>query len=234
MKFSRLLSVLAVAAVLGAALTRAGAQDNVQAAPTCREQQPQDFLIRGNFAGRGHFTPAELRTRRETAARAIRYRTEHYGYFAPFGEREWNAHPPSFYARSTTFFGLHVRLNEQIIPAVACAEAEIRRACADHPYTPTHLSGLRDHNTYRGGEVSNHVYGVALDIDPTRNTCCGCVPPWNDAPACHREGATVYERMEMPECWVHAFEKYGFYWLGHDQLMDTMHFEFLGDTAAIR
>ena len=37
----------------------------------------------------------------------------------------------------------------------------------------------------------------------------------------------------MPECWVRAFEKYGFYWLGHDTLMDTMHFEFLADPNRI-
>jgi hypothetical protein len=35
--------------------------------------------------------------------------------------------------------------------------------------------------------------------------------------------------MAMPACWVSAFEQYGFYWLGHDELKDTMHFEFLGD-----
>ena len=39
--------------------------------------------------------------------------------------------------------------------------------------------------------------------------------------------------MEMPECWVHAFERFGFYWLGHDVLRDTMHFEFLGDPDRI-
>jgi hypothetical protein len=32
---------------------------------------------------------------------------------------------------------------------------------------------------------------------------------------------------------VHAFERYGFYWLGHDVLQDTMHFEFLGDPDRI-
>jgi hypothetical protein len=44
---------------------------------------------------------------------------------------------------------------------------------------------------------------------------------------------TEYDRMAMPECWVHAFEKYGFYWLGHDVLRDTMHYEFLGDPDRI-
>jgi hypothetical protein len=32
---------------------------------------------------------------------------------------------------------------------------------------------------------------------------------------------------------VQAFERFGFYWLGHDALQDTMHFEFLGDPDRI-
>ena len=35
--------------------------------------------------------------------------------------------------------------------------------------------------------------------------------------------------MAMPKSWVDTFERFGFYWLGHDVLQDTMHFEFLGD-----
>ena len=88
-------------------------------------------------------------------------------------------------------------------------------------------------NTYRGGEVTNHAYGIAIDIDPSENTCCGCVKPWSDAPACKRVTQSEYDHMAMPECWVHAFERYGFYWLGHDVLKDTMHFEFLGDPDRI-
>lgn len=199
----------------------------------CNEQQPQDFLVRGNFAGRGRFTPQQLRQRHDNAEHAIRYRTEQYGRFAPFGRADWNASAPSVFATTVRFFGLRTRVNQKIAPAIKCAEREIVRACAGSPYVPERLSGLRDHNTYRGGEVSNHVFGIAMDIDPMKNTCCGCVPPWNDAPLCHQEGLTTYQRMAMPECWVHSFEKYGFYWLGHDQLMDTMHFEFLGDPDRI-
>ena len=81
--------------------------------------------------------------------------------------------------------------------------------------------------------MTNHIYGIAIDVDPDINTCCGCVPPWNDAPRCKRPAKTEYDRMVMPECWVHAFERYGFYWLGHDVLRDTMHFEFLGDPERI-
>ncbi len=128
---------------------------------------------------------------------------------------------------------LPVRMHRKVVPALRCVEEEIKRACADHPYTPQALAGIRFRNTYRGGEVTNHIYGIAIDVDPARNTCCGCVPPWNDAPACKRPAKTEYERMQMPECWVHAFERYGFYWLGHDRLRDTMHFEFLGDPDRI-
>ena len=59
------------------------------------------------------------------------------------------------------------------------------------------------------------------------------MPPWNSNPLCHKKVDSVYERMAMPKCWVDQFEKFGFYWLGHDVLMDTMHYEFLGDPDKI-
>ena len=77
------------------------------------------------------------------------------------------------------------------------------------------------------------MYGIALDIDPSINTCCGCVPPWTDHPMCAEEVTSIFERMQMPECWVRQFERFGWYWLGRDTLQDTMHFEFLGDPTQI-
>jgi hypothetical protein len=188
----------------------------------CNEQPPQDFLVRGQFLK----TP-------DGNQRAIQYRTEHYGYFKGFGHAPAGAQPPSAFLVPTTFMGLPISMHRKVVPALACVEREIEQSCADHPYTPHALAGIRYRNTYRGGEVTNHAYGIAIDIDPTINTCCGCVPPWNDAPACHKHAKTEYDRMSMPECWVHAFERYGFYWLGHDVLRDTMHFEFLGDPDRI-
>ncbi len=223
------------AAVVAAPVASAlGAQDasaappsstvEAPAAPTsaCNEQKPQDFLVRGNFL----HTPGGNQ-------RAIQYRTDTYGWFKGFGKPGPDAKPPSTYAVSTTFMGLPVKMHQKVVPALACVEEEIKRSCADHPYTAHALAGIRFRNTYRGGEVTNHIYGIAIDIDPSINTCCGCVPPWNDAPRCHRPAKSEYDRMEMPECWVHAFERYGFYWLGHDVLQDTMHFEFLGDPDKI-
>ena len=188
----------------------------------CNEQPPQDFLVRHNF----------LRER-DGNRRAIEYRNLTYGAYQAPGQPPTKARPPSDSVTTTTFMGLPVRMHRKVVAALKCAEEEIKRSCTDHPYTARALAGLRARNTYRGGEVTNHIYGIAIDVDPDRNTCCGCVKPWNQAPRCQRPAKTEYERMEMPECWVHAFERYGFYWLGHDVLQDTMHFEFLGDPDRI-
>lgn len=193
---------------------------------TCRQQAAQAFLIRGNwFKG-------DAKTQRKMLADAIKYRTEKYGHFPGFGTAAMNAHPPKFYAESVQFLGLSMQVNKHIVPALKCVDAAMRQAGYDASYHPKSGSGIRFANTYRGAEISNHVYGIAVDIEPNNNTCCGCVPPWNSHPLCKKKG-TPYDRMAMPRTWVETFEKYGFYWLGHDVLEDTMHFEFLGDPDKI-
>jgi hypothetical protein len=203
----------------------------VDTGSACNEQAPQDFLVRKNFLPRG--SAEEIKKRQAIHQESIRYRTEKYGYFKGFGKPEWNAHEPSYYTVEATFMGLPVRMNKRVVPALKCVEEEIKKSCSDHPYTPHALAGIRFKNTYRGGEVTNHAYGIAIDVDPHLNTCCGCVKPWSTNPQCTKPAKTEYDRMAMPECWVHAFERYGFYWLGHDVLQDTMHYEFLGDPDKI-
>jgi hypothetical protein len=213
----------AEAALSDAALATSEADASASPASACNEQPPQDFLVRGNF----------LRGGAAAVQRAIQYRTDTYGYFKGFGHAAADAQPPSHYLVDMTFMDLPIKMHRKVVPALKCVEEEIKRSCADHPYKAHALAGIRFRNTYRGGEVTNHIYGIAIDIDPSINTCCGCVKPWNDAPACQKPAKTEYDRMAMPECWVHAFERYGFYWLGHDVLRDTMHFEFLGDPDRI-
>lgn len=198
----------------------------------CNPQDPQDFLIRANWQTRRNMERDEIRDRRAVHQKAIRYRTENYGYFEGFGLEAWNDRTPMHDAQGLRLFGRPVRLNQRIIPAARCVEQEIARACTDD-YQPRRLSGIRDRNTYHNGEVSNHVYGIAIDLDPRENTCCNCVKEWRLHPLCQNQPDTIFDRMVMPECWVRSFEKYGFYWLGHDRLMDTMHFEFLGDPERI-
>ncbi|HET9932207.1 MAG TPA: M15 family metallopeptidase, partial [Polyangiaceae bacterium] len=139
-------------------------------------------------------------------------------------------------ATSVHFFGLPISVHRAIEPALRCVEKRIRATCqrgADH-YTPRAIGGFRDRNTYRGGEVSNHMFGIAIDIDPERNPCCGCVEPWPQHPACQTHGANAVESAALPKCWIEGFERYGFYWLGRDpQLRDTMHFEFLGNPERV-
>lgn len=198
----------------------------------CLEQAAQPFLIRGNWFPRTT-DPDKVKTARKLLEHAITYRTERYGYFEGFGNPKANPHPPKHYAKATTFMGLSVQVHEKIIPALKCVEAALKSTSAGGEYKPHAMGGIRFRNTYRGVEVSNHVYGIAIDIEPDKNTCCGCVAPWNAHPLCKQKGKSVWERMVMPRSWVETFEKYGFYWLGHDVLQDTMHFEFLGDPDKI-
>jgi len=215
-----------------AAGTSAPAGSAGAASDTCNEQSAQELLVGAHANGRSLATPEAMREWRDSVARSIRYRTEQYGYFKGFGEWSWNKKPLDMQIVPTKFFGVTVRLHERVIPALTCVEEALLRECAAFPYRPSVLGGIRDHNTYVGGDVSNHVYGIAIDVDPMKNPCCGCIKPWNDSPLCKGK-KSEFERMAMPECWVHVFERYGFYWLGHDALKDTMHFEFLGDPAKI-
>lgn len=194
----------------------------------CREQAAQPFLVRGSWFPKTSDAD-KVKAGRKMLEDAIRYRTEKYGYFEGFGSKTWNAHPPKHYAKSTSFMGMSVQVHERIVPALKCVEAALKASGAGSEYHPRAMGGMRFRNTYRGVEISNHVYGIAVDIEPDKNTCCGCVKPWNEHPLCKQKDKTVWERMVMPRSWVETFEKYGFYWLGHDVLQDTMHFEFLGD-----
>ncbi len=193
---------------------------------SCLTQRPQEFLIRSSWFKRG--SADEIVKGRATFQRAVTYRTEQYGYFRGFGKPAMNAHAPGHYARKTTFFGHSIVLHEKAIPALKCVEKALRESGKAKDYKIGGIGGLRFHNTYHGGEVSNHVYGLAIDIDSDRNTCCGCVGNWSKHPLCRRKGS-VFNRTALPPTWVDTFENHGFYWLGHDPMEDTMHFEFLGD-----
>lgn len=196
------------------------------AAGRCLEQLPQSFLVRSNWFNHGAAGTAQFQ-------QSLRFRTEKYGYFRGFGRPEWNAHPPGHYAVEAKFFGLPISINKRVVPALACAEAALVASGAAAKYKPRGIGGIRFHNTYHGGEVSNHVYGIAMDMDSEENTCCGCVGRWAKHPLCSKKVASVYERTKVPPIWVSVMERYGWYWLGNDVLQDTMHFEFLGDPDKI-
>jgi hypothetical protein len=197
----------------------------------CNEQAPQPFLVDAHFDSFNASGGSAVEWK-QLLDRAVRYRTEQYGYVKGYGDKTWNAGTPSDQASVVSFFGVSVSVHRRIAPALSCVETSIRARCADHPYQPYVLSGLRKHNTYVSGEISNHLYGIALDVDPKRNPCCGCIGDWSASERCQND-KSKFQRMDMPRCWVTEFERFGFYWLGHAKIEDTMHFEFLADPSQI-
>jgi len=207
------------------ALPAADATPKAAQSGQCRPEEAQSFLKRESFVKNGQLqAPDHLK--------AIRFRVGRYGRIEGLGFEELNSNTAFSQAASVRFMGRPVLVHRKIAPALRCVEKRIRKTCNKHAdrYVPNAVGGFRSENSYRGGEISNHLFGIAVDIDPERNPCCGCVGAWPDHPACKGPASTVYERTALPRCWVHAFERYGFYWLGRDkELRDTMHFEFLGD-----
>ena len=194
----------------------------------CRVQSPQKSLERRNY-----MTSGVIDIKKQS--QAVRYLAEHYGHVNDDLTRRFNG--KSALSNSTTmrFMGLSVTVHSKIAPALTCVEKRIQSTCGGKSaYTPKAVGGFRGSNTYRGVEVSNHLFGIAIDVDPDRNPCCGCVAPWPEHPKCKMASKSPYDRAEMPRCWIQAFERYGFDWLGHDKLEDTMHFEFLGDPDRIK
>lgn len=198
---------------------------------SCNEQQAQDFLKAAHFDSNYALGGEPRRRWASVLATAVRYRTEQYGFVDGYGSRAWNSRTPLEQGRTLKFFGVPVTIHARVAPALACVEAAIRTRCTE-PYQPVVLSGLRRRNTYLNGEISNHVYGIAIDIDPMQNPCCGCIGAWRENARCKNQ-KTKFERMAMPKCWITEFERFGFYWLGHDRIEDTMHFEFLADPNRI-
>lgn len=203
----------------------AGARAKAPQYRGCRLQDAQEFLMRKSFIRKNRLDP-------KRHDRAVRYRAERYGNVDGFGLERFNEASARSQAVSTRFMGLPLSIHKKVAPALTCVEKRIRKVCGKRSdrYQARAVGGFRNDNSYRGGEISNHLFGIAIDIDPERNPCCGCVSPWPEHPACKGSVETIYERSDISRCWIRAFERYGFYWLGRDpELRDTMHFEFLGD-----
>jgi len=189
----------------------------------CRVQSPQKFLERRSFLKGGVLDIKKQQ-------KAVRYLVERYGHVNE-ETKAINAKGSLAQAKTVRFMGHAISVHEKIAPALACVEKALRKS--NIKYTPRALGGFRETNTYRGIEISNHLFGVAIDIDPDKNPCCHCVDPWPSNPICKNTGS-VYKRTAMPKSMISIFARFGFDWLGHDSLEDTMHFEFLADPERIK
>ena len=195
---------------------------------SCHPQLPQRFLERKSYVRGGVLDAVAHR-------RAVAYRVEKYGNVEGSGVTGGDGSMAASHAKGTTFFGHPLSVHERIVPALRCAERKLETTCTGKVsrYEPRQVGGFRFANTIRGGEISNHLFGIAVDLDPEENPCCHCVDKWKTNPRCKLQGS-AYERAKVTRCWVKTFEHYGFYWLGDDTLEDTMHFEFLGRPERIR
>lgn len=191
-----------------------------------RVQKPQTFLERRSFM---HGRSLDMKKH----AIAMRYLVERYGNIDDENTTRWNPQSAHASAKTVTFQGMPISMHAKVAPALAAVDKRINKQCTGKArYTARAIGGFRSHNTYRGVEFSNHLLGIAIDIDPDRNPCCGCVDPWPSNPICKNAGP-VFKRTTLTKCWITSFERFGFDWLGHDRLEDTMHFEFLGDPDRI-
>lgn len=160
----------------------------------------------------------------------------------PKGTQKSNSYRTIQYTniRGTMFMGRYVMMNQKVHKPLKCVEKRIKSSCTDD-YKPANISSWRTRNTIAGHEISSHVFGIALDIDPHRNPCCGCVAKngWRDVPRCKNapkpsDGSAPMGEYDLPECWIDAFKEYGWFWYGDEPtLRDTMHFEFLAKPGSV-
>jgi len=158
--------------------------------------------------------------------KSINYRVRHYGHLPESPQIALNPKSVKEALVTLNFLGHEVQVHQKVLKPLSCVEQELS-LCLQN-FSAERISSWRDKNSYRGGEISNHRFGLAIDIDPHKNPCCGCVEPWSQDPLCRNLNLTAFDRVSFPLCTIAAFEKHGFYWLGRDEeLQDTMHFEFL-------
>ena len=139
---------------------------------------------------------------------------------------------------NTKFLNHDIKIHKKILKPLRCVEQRILKNC--HNYRPKNISSYRDKKSYKR-VISNHRFGIALDFDPLGdhshnegNPCCGpsCKESWRNHPICNGHDPSQnspYNVSIVSECWVKAFEAYGFHWLINFRMHDTMHFEYLGD-----
>jgi len=154
----------------------------------------------------------------------VRYRTERYGPLPGLRQRRAKTALSALYATRRPSHGFLAQPEPPGDPGLACVERAIQARMCQHSLPAARVLGLRPTTPTR-------TYEIRTTSTASRSTSIRIRillrlrAPVESTPLCRDKSRTVLQRMAMPECWVHHFERYGFYWLGHDELEDTMHFE---------
>ena len=133
--------------------------------------------------------------------------------------------------------GLPVQVHKKVAPRLRCVERYIRAhlhrarrsATRRAPWAasakPTPTAAAKSRTTCSASPSTS---------TPTATRAAAASRPGPTTPPAESPAETVFERTALPRCWIDAFERFGFYWLGRDpELRDTMHFEFLGDPELV-
>jgi hypothetical protein len=118
--------------------------------------------------------------------------------------------------------GFSFQVNKKIAPCLAAVERE-RKAKNINYEVESSKGGSGGYRPVDGqiGDRSYHVYGAAVDINPTTNPYCGSSVV-GDASYCSHP--------EMPAALIKVFRNHGFTWGGDwNSVKDYMHFEWHGE-----
>lgn len=112
-----------------------------------------------------------------------------------------------------SLFGKEVTINKNIAPSLDNIQKEVN--ALNTGYSFDDIQTLNYRSKRGGGGLSLHSFGIAIDINPSRNPL--------------QPGKRSEIQMDIPESIINAFRKNGFFWGGDwTGYADPMHFEWYG------
>lgn len=120
---------------------------------------------------------------------------------------------PGTHLGSYNFFGHEITVNEMVVPFLDKVQDEIKAAKIDYGFNDAQGYNLRSKS--RGGGLSLHSWGIAIDINPEANP--------------YQRGNYGPAQTDMPAEVIEIFRRHGFFWGGDwPGERDPMHFEWYG------
>lgn len=110
-------------------------------------------------------------------------------------------------------FGHEVSVNDRIVPFLDSVQKDVNAAKTGYSFNDVQTYNYRSKRS--GSGQSLHSWGIALDINPSRNP--------------YQIGNWGPPQTDIPQPIIDIFQKYGFFWGGNwPGQPDTMHFEWYG------
>lgn len=130
------------------------------------------------------------------------------------------------------FLGLKTMVHREILEDLAAVEEAILAAARTDPAVAAFVETLATVEGYNYRRVdgteslSNHAYGIAVDLIPRSYRGLQVYWRWADNAGVDWYELPQHQRFQIPEAVVEAFERHGFVWGGKWHFFDAMHFEY--------